>query len=138
MIVLDASAALAWLFGEDVAPEVEALFEALPRRRIIVPSLWHLEVANVLVIAERKGRISAGELARFKHDLSRLPIVTEALDTDMVLQDILPLAREENLTVYDATYLHLAARLRIPLATLDTALREAARNRAVTILPERP
>ena len=100
-----------------------------------MPPLWHLEVSNVLVIAERKGRITPDELARLVNDLRDLPITTADISPESVRNDILPLAQRERLTVYDATYLHLAMRLKTSLATLDEAVRNAAQRHGVAVLP---
>ena len=135
MIVLDASIALAWLFGEDSSPDVANLFDEANLRQLIVPPLWHLEVSNVLVIAERKGRITQDELARYVNDLRDLPITTANISPEKIRNDILPLAQRERLTTYDATYLHLAMRLKTSLATLDEALRNAAQRNGVEVLP---
>jgi len=136
MIVLDASVALAWLFAEELPPQALALFDESHLSQLVVPSLWHLEVGDVLVIAERKGRISPEELARYVNDLRGLPIKTVDEHPEIILDDILPLARREKLTVYDAAYLHLAMRLKMPLATLDDALRAAATRCDIALLPE--
>ena len=133
--MLNASIALAWLFGEDAPPEVAELFDEANLRQLIVPPLWHLEVSNVLVIAERKGRITPAELTRYVNDLRDLPITTADISPERVRNDILPLAQRERLTVYDATYLHLATRLKTSLATLDEALRNAALRNGVEVLP---
>ena len=105
-------------------------------RQLIVPPLWHLEVSNVLVIAERKGRITPAELARYVNDLRDLPITTADMSPESIRTIVLALAQREGLTVYDATYLHLAMRLKAPLATLDEALRDAAQRNGVEVLPD--
>ena len=136
MVVLDASIALAWLFGEDAPPEVADLFDEANLRQLIVPPLWHLEVSNVLVIAERKGRITPAELARYVNDLRDLPITTADMSPESIRTIVLALAQREGLTVYDATYLHLTMRLKAPLATLDEALRNAALRNGMRVLPD--
>lgn len=136
MIVLDASLALAWLFGEDSSPEITALFDEANLRQLIVPPLWHLEVSNVLVIAERKGRITPAELARYVNDLRDLPITTADVSPESIRNDILPLAQRERLTVHDAAYLHLTMKMEAFLATLDADLRAAARRNGLSLLPD--
>ncbi len=102
-----------------------------------VPELWHLEVANVLLMAMRRKRISPDVLDILLRRLQVLPIETAHMTRDFRMDDILALARREHLTVYDATYLHLALQLALPLATLDGDLRAAAARNGVPVLPAR-
>ncbi|MCS7240927.1 MAG: type II toxin-antitoxin system VapC family toxin, partial [Candidatus Bipolaricaulota bacterium] len=86
---------------------------------------WAFEVANALLVAERRGRLKRAEVEQFVGFLRELPIVVETEVPERILGEVLALAREENLAVYDATYLDLAMRLGVPLATLDGALKAA-------------
>ena len=88
-----------------------------------VPQVWHLEVRNALLVAERRGRISAGGTAARLKSLKELPIYT---DTQPDLETALELARGHRLAIYDAMYLELAGRRNEALATLDAALARAA------------
>ena len=121
--VLDASVAITWLLDD----EENSLAETA-RRRIVeggafVPQVWHLEVRNALLVAERRRRISAeGATARLR-SLKELPIYTDA---EPDLESAVELARGHHLTIYDAVYLELARRRNEALATLDTALVRAA------------
>lgn len=133
-LVLDASVALSWAFddeGGDVAP---AVLRRLRSDEAVVPPIWPLEIANALVVAERKGRLTPARSARFTRLLLALPIALEPAERGRGLETNLHLARARGLSAYDASYLDLAMRYGIPLATLDGPLREAAEAEGVEIL----
>jgi predicted nucleic acid-binding protein len=134
-IVLDSSVALSWCFEDEASPETDAIYERVRDEGGIVPSLWHVEVGNVLVQAERRGRISAAGVAARLEALAQLPISVDVEAPARAWGAIVSLARTEGLTTYDATYLDLAMRLGLPLATTDRALADAARKAAVPVLP---
>ncbi len=126
--VLDCSIAAAWLFEDEASLYTDTLLEELPNMGAIVPNLWHLELGNVLIQAERRGRITASQISARLELLNNLPIVTDTETDSRAFREILSLARTEALTTYDAAYLELAIRNGIPLATLDKALIRAAKN----------
>ena len=99
----------------------------------IVPSVWPLEVANVLLVAERKRRLSRADTARFVSLVRSLPILVEDETPDRILGEILALAREYGLSSYDASYLDLSIRTSLPIATLDQDLRKAAKRCGVSL-----
>lgn len=134
-LVLDCSVAVAWLFEDEAAPETDALLDRTAREGAAVPALWHYEVANVLLQAERRKRVAAGRLAALLQRLERLPIATHAAPQGLDWAGLIGLAAELRLTAYDASYLALAERLALPLATRDRALRDAATSRGVAVLP---
>ena len=135
--VLDCSVAVAWLLEDERVPGADALLDLLDGGgQAVVPSLWRLELGNVLVAAERRSRISAKGIARCLGILAGLPIVTDSHTEERALREILELARREWLTTYDASYLELAMRRGLPLATLDRSLARAARRAEVDVLPE--
>jgi predicted nucleic acid-binding protein len=101
----------------------------------VVPALWHLELANVLLQAERRGRIEPGETAARLALIGELPIETDHETVGRAWREILSLARQEKLTTYDATYLELAVRRGLPLSTRDAALRGAADRLGLSVLP---
>lgn len=121
--VLDASVAGAWLLEDEDDPVANAAMSRLATEFALVPQLWHLEVRNVLVVAERRGRVGAAGLEDGLRRVSELPIRT---DTEPDLGTALALARKRRLTIYDALYLELALRADAPLATVDRALAGAA------------
>ncbi len=92
----------------------------------VVPSLWTFELANALVVAERRGRIGEADTARILGLARALPIETDATALAEILDRVIPLARAHAITAYDAAYLELAMRLSAPLATLDRNLQAAA------------
>jgi predicted nucleic acid-binding protein len=124
--VLDASITGAWLFAEERTEAVLTLFRDLDDGPVVVPALWHTETVNLLLTAERRGRITAETGTALLDLLGGLDIETDD-DPSRAAGPILGLARRHGLTAYDATYLDLALRRRLPLATRDAALIRAAR-----------
>ncbi len=133
--VLDCSVAVTWLFADEATPETDALLDRLKEGGATVPGLWRLELGNVLSQAERRRRIDASRIASYVDLLTQLPIVTDVETDERALREILALARQENLTSYDAAYLELAMRRGVSLATLDKALIRAAGRVGVDTLP---
>ena len=132
-LVVDSSAALSWCFEDEASPESDALFEQVRDQGAVVPGLWHLEVANVLLQAERRGRITTGDVGMRLSLIADLPITTDNETTARAWREILALARAQGLTTYDATYLELAIRRGFPLMTKDAALIAAAGRSGVAI-----
>jgi predicted nucleic acid-binding protein len=124
--VLDGSVTLAWLFHDEADPYADAIIAKLPALEMLVPRLWHLELANVLLGGERRGRCSQADTTRWLSYLSGLPILVDHATEAHAWSDTLNLARQQGLTSYDAAYLELAMRQGVPLATLDTKLKAAA------------
>ena len=129
--VLDASVALAWFLDDEQAPQADTVRARLIRERAYVPQLWHLEVRNGLIIAERRGRLSATRINECLEAIKWLPIQT---DSEAVLDMVVSLTRMHNLSVYDAVYLELAKRRDATLASLDGALLRAAAKESVELL----
>jgi predicted nucleic acid-binding protein len=132
-LVIDSSAALSWCFEDEASAESDAVFERVRDQGAVVPGLWHLEVANVLLQAEKHGRIATGDVAMRLELIAQLPITTDNETTARAWREILVLARAEGLTTYDATYLELAIRRGLPLQTKDEALISAAKRSGVTV-----
>ena len=124
--VLDGSVTLAWFFEDEVDVYAESVESALNKATAVVPSLWSLEVANVLLVGERRRRTTEAKVAQFVRLLGALPIAIDDQTSSRALGDTLTLARAHNLSAYDASYLELALRRGLPLATLDGRLRTAA------------
>ena len=124
--VLDASATLAWCFEDEGTVLAAAVLERLRDQEAVVPPLWLLELANGLVVAERRGRITRAESTRFLGLVGELPIRIDQTSTLNLASSVMELAREYDLSAYDAAYLELALRLGQPLATIDERLRSAA------------
>jgi predicted nucleic acid-binding protein len=128
--VIDASVVAAWFLEEETDARVEYVVESLARLGACSPSLFFFEIRNALLVNERRRRVTAAQSAEFVRELSRMQIRLESPSQDV---DLLALARERKLTVYDAAYLELAIREGLPLATLDRALEKAANSEGVAL-----
>ncbi len=135
--VIDNSVVMAWCFGYESSAYADAILEQLSESTALVPAIWPLEVANVLLVAERKKRIRFADSVRFLSLLSALPIVVEHQGKKAMMKDLLSLGRlgrNSELSAYDTAYLDLAIRDNCSLATLDKRLLEAAKNLDLLIL----
>ena len=132
--VVDNSVVMSWCFKDEEDRYADAVLDRLSEAAAFVPSIWPLEVVNVLLAAERERRLNEADSVRFVTLLSQLPIMVEYERPERIMQDLLALARTNTLSSYDASYLNLAMRKGVPLATLDTRLREAAKKTQVPIL----
>jgi predicted nucleic acid-binding protein len=133
-LVLDASMTITWLFDDENTEVAHGVMRRVATEGAIVPSLWRLEVANVLRNAVRRGRCDETYADRSLQRLSRLAITLDSETDARAWQETRLLSREENLTLYDSAYLELALRSRRPLASCDTTLVDAARRRGVEVL----
>lgn len=120
--------ALSWCFVDEATPYSRAVLAALKTTYAVVPALWPFEIASGLAIAERRKRISQNQIAEFLETLRRLSIQVERREAIWICQATTRLAREHNVTAYDAAYLDLAKREQMQLATLDLDLQEAGRS----------
>lgn len=132
--VVDASITAAWVLPDEFHPRAEALKQRLNAEDAHVPAVWPAEVANALLMAERRRRVSAEDVQAALADLRGPGIVIDEADRDRTWTDTIRLAREHRLTVYDAAYLELASRLSLPLATSDKRLGEAAERAGAALL----
>jgi len=114
--------AMAWCFEEDSFKDSVEVLEALSAFEAMVPSLWPLEVANALIVAERHKRLTEAETHRFVSLLDSLPIIVDAHTHQKALNEILVIGRDYQLTSYDASYLELSMRKGLALATFDQQL----------------
>ena len=130
-VVLDASVACDWLLDDELDPRAQRAAQRVSDIGALVPHLWHLEIRNALVVAERRGRLTAQGLADRLRALRQLPVVTDA---EPDLDAVVALARSHHISVYDAVYLELAQRRRAALATLDAGLAEAAAAAEVPVV----
>lgn len=117
-------------FKDEHSTLAAAVLDAIQDEGAIVPAQFWFEVRNVLVMSERRGRITPIQTHTFLAELDAQPIEIEPLPPEAAL---LNLARKHGLTVYDAAYLELAQRKSAPLATLDHALVIAATNEGITL-----
>ena len=134
--VLDCSVAMSWVFPDEASAATDRLRESMVEGRAFVPALWPVEVGNVLLAATRRGRVSADECPRICASLEALPIEIEPVSTSVAWGATLVLASKHLLSGYDATYLELAVRMQLPLATLDKALGAAGRAEGLNVLPD--
>jgi len=136
VFVLDNSVAMRWLLAtEKRADQVyaESVLSSLTEAQALVPGLWHLEVCNVSLGAERRGDTTAGEVEAFLAHLEELPVRVDPMSSAKAFSRTLGLARSYALSAYDAAYLELAIREHAPLATLDKSLRKAATRAGVPL-----
>jgi predicted nucleic acid-binding protein len=132
--VIDASITMAWAFEEEETEDTRAVLKRLEYENAVVPAIWPLEVANVLLVGERRGRLSQAKVSAFTTELAAAPIYVELDTPHRAFQDILTLARQYKLSSYDACYLELALRQALPLATLDKGLTAAANATGVKVI----
>ena len=129
--VLDASVSGGWLLDERRNPTVELAWERLRLEAAWVPSIWWYEIRNLLIIAERRKRISTAEVNLAWERIGELRI---ELDADPDEKQMLALARRHTLSFYDTAYLEVAQRRRCPIATTDGALARAAAAERIPLI----
>lgn len=134
MFVLDCSVSMAWIFDDEDDAYAASVRDRLTSEAAVVPAIWPLEVGNALLVAERRRRIKRAESLRFSQILGALPIDIDATPTLQDAEALCELARDVGLSVYDATYLELAATHGLPLATLDKSLARAAAGLGVALV----
>jgi predicted nucleic acid-binding protein len=135
-IVLDASVCLSWLFPDEENEWSKAVFQRLrdESQRIVVPAHWVLEISNGLVVGSRRKRIKAEQIPLFWDALVALPVDIQPALAVMEAKRVVALSEKYSLTVYDASYLDLAQRRNVALATLDRELIRAAKAEGITLL----
>jgi predicted nucleic acid-binding protein len=132
--VIDNSVVMTWCFKDEASQYADSILDSLEHFTAIVPSIWPLEVGNVLLVAERKKRLSRADSTRFIALLFELPITVDQEPPERMIKEIFALAREHKLSTYDASYLDLAMKKGIPIATLDNHLITAAKRSNVSIM----
>ena len=135
--VIDASVTLPWCFEDERTSFTESLLNRIRAHETgMVPSHWPAEILNSLVQAKKRGRVSEDILQRFLKDLNSFPILIDDERALMIWERIRTLSEIHQLTAYDAAYLELAQRYKLPLATLDRDLQNAARAEKVPLLTD--
>ena len=134
-LVLDGSVTLAWCMEDERTPLLISLLQQVVERGAMVPAIWRLEVASGLRNAVKRGRIIAAERSAMLAQFGVMNIVTDSETDRYAWTTTQRLAERFDLTPYDASYLELAQRLSLPLATLDKALRSAANEAGVDVVP---
>lgn len=132
--MIDCSVTMAWCFEDEASPYADYILAQFPTQEALVPSLWPLEIANVLLVGERRKRLTAADTTRFLTLLSTLPITIDEETSYRALNQTLALAREQVISAYDAAYLELAMREGVPFATLDTRLQKAAISLGIDVI----
>lgn len=132
--VLDSSVTLAWCFDDERTNATDELLDRVVDAGAEAPALWPLEILNALTIAERRGRIRSDQRQRLSGFLRDLPVNVDGETASRAWTDTSRLAVRHRLTIYDASYLELALRLSLPLATLDKDLSAAADAAGVAVL----
>jgi predicted nucleic acid-binding protein len=127
---------MSWCFADEMTAYSRSILAALKDTWAEVPSLWTFEIANVLAVSERKGRIDPSISDEFLETLSALDIRVDRSAPPVDGKALLPLVRRHHLTAYDAAYLELAQRRGLPLATFDMELIAAAQQAAVSRMPQ--
>ncbi len=125
-IVLDASVALAWHFPDEASERISRIASLSDTHTVVVPGHWFAEIANGMLIGERRRRTTPDERINFTARLELLDLVIDTIEPADLFDRIMPLARAHRLTIYDTLYLELAERRGLPLASLDTDLNDAA------------
>lgn len=134
MFVLDASVTLSWAFKDEFSTYAAAVEKVIGEDHpALVPALWLYEVSNGILFGEQKKRITQAHAALFLESLLDDDIQIDYSRAHTIFHDTLNLARQYRLTIYDASYLELAMRNNLPLATLDDALRKAAKASGISL-----
>ena len=132
--VLDCSVAISWILPDEYSDYAERILTLLDKQQAVVPSIWYLEIANVLIVSERRGRMTQAQTKQALSLLKSLDIVMDKETEIKAFNATLKLGREQNLASYDAAYLELAIRLGISVATSDHKLTTAANQCSVTLI----
>lgn len=132
--VLDCSVVMAWCFEDEADEYADSVLYLLEATEAVVPYIWTLEVANVLLVGERKRRLTKADTVRFIKLLRELPIVVDQETPDYVFSEVLSIGRQYGLSAYDVAYLELAMREGTALATRDNGLRQAAQQCGVKLV----
>jgi predicted nucleic acid-binding protein len=131
--VLDSSVALAVALPDERSETAQRIAEKWVDEQAIIPTLWHWEVANGLRAAHRRKHLLADDIPRLLQDLRLFPTASDTLPAFETAANAAKTAVLHSLTVYDAAYLDLAIRRRLPLATLDDDLKRAAKKAKVKL-----
>lgn len=135
MIVVDASAMVAWLLNEPGKLSVLEFNDLLAQHEVLVPAHWSSEIGNALVMNRRRGRVSAHDMERILTELSRFQISPEPPLSGNEFTTTITFALEHELTLYDAAYVKLAVDAEAALATLDSDMRRVALQRGIALVP---
>ncbi len=124
--IIDNSVVMAWCFADEESTYADKVLAGLESAQAIAPAIWPLEIGNVLVVAERRKRLNESDSIRFLALINDLPIKVIQEPPGRMTKEILVLARKRQMSTYDASYLDLAMRKGLPIATQDSGLIKAA------------
>lgn len=134
MIVVDNSVAVSWFLADELDPYAVTVLKALGEtQEMLVPPLWFLEFVNMMLVAERRGRIQSDIRLDAMERLKSLPMRVAPSPTVFSVEVLHTLAHRHSLSAYDAEYLRIAKEMRLPLATLDRSLRDAAVRESIAL-----
>ncbi|OFW49949.1 MAG: hypothetical protein A2146_00630 [Actinobacteria bacterium RBG_16_67_10] len=133
MIVIDASVTLAWCLRDEASDYANTILDRVANEGAVVPAHWPLEVANGLLVAERRGRLEADLVDEIGRTLAALAVDIRPVELSTAFWGVLQAARKHGLSEYDAAYLDLSATRELPLATIDARLLAAAQQSGIEI-----
>ena len=135
--VLDSSLAMAFVLKDEATLQTDHVLDGFGQgAKAVAPALWRWEVANALLVAERRKRITQADTERHFNQLNNLPIEADDSAFEQAWLDAQRLARKHKLSCYGAAYLEMAIRLVLALGSLDTMLRAATQLEKIPVLPE--
>ncbi len=132
--IIDCSITMSWCFSDESTPAASKVQDRLEKESPMVPAHWFLEVTNVLAMAEKRKRITPAKSTEFLGLLEAMDLEVDDEASGRAFAHLFPLCRHHGLTSYDAAYLELALRRRLPLASLDDDLRAAAKKLGIEVL----
>lgn len=132
MFVLDCSVMMAACLSDEASDYADAVLTSLTQHTAHVPGLWVYEIGNVLLVAERRKRIQTAQRIQYLNSIALLPIKIAKTPSVSRLNGLVSLSHDLGLSLYDASYLDLAVQEKLPLASLDTKLLEAAKKIGVS------
>lgn len=133
-LVLDASVTLCWLFGDQATAYTDDVLDRIGGGcEALTPTIWPFEIANAMIVGERRKLISHMQVVAFVEALRALGIRAETVDGERAFGRVLEMARRFRLSAYDASYIELAVRKGWPLSTVDGPLRSAAKAAGVDL-----
>ena len=134
VFVVDASIAVAWVHPGQATSETDALLDAIADGATLeVPALWPLEVANALLVLVRRRKLTEDEREAGLGWLRGLPVRLDHDGAALAFSKLSELAVTHDLSVYDAAYLELAHRRKLPLGCKDGPMKRAAERAGVTL-----
>jgi predicted nucleic acid-binding protein len=132
--VADASVAIAWVHPSQANAETDAMLDHLAAGgSLVVPALWPLEVTNALMVLQRRKKLTSDEARSAIEIIRELPAVVDHEAAGIAFTRLVDLASQHELTIYDATYIELASRRQLPLASNDARMKEAAISAGVDL-----